>query len=421
MRIPFRHGLIRYQKSGPFQNFLHQSNSGSTISLYVDTTSTVIAFAHGTSDYLYEEKRSISPAWTGPFVSGTDYWLYWDINMLTGQRTFGHTTLQPVLTGPAPIVPNLNQHWFDHATDVMKVWAGSSWTEVLRVFACKYDEGAIIQEYFTGSQVGILTPSYPGSILFDANSDPIRRIRGGNRRSEFITTESVLSTKTATGLTNITVEARLPIVEAIENIPAFRLVAYKDNSKIGLASSNDQSHTIVGIVQEDFYTSEVGTFVSSGSVTNEEWVWTELPGTPLFCGLTGNVTTIVPQTGGIQQIGHIVSTSEIFLDIEQPILYNPTVSNPILIHVDKATGKMVAKHLTSFVSTALGYLFTTNTALTTWNINHGLGTTNIVYQIYDGSYSKIIENSFQIINANNVQITFSSPQAGYAHLVVFGT
>ena len=421
MRIPFRHGLIRYQKSGVAQTFLTQSNGGSTISLHVDTTSTVIAIAHGASDYLYEEKRSITPAWTGPFVSGNDYWLYWNIDMLSGQRTFGHTTLPPVLVGPAPVSPSVNQHWFDHASNVMKVWAGTSWTEVLRVFACMYNEGTIIEEYPTGSQVGILTPSYPGTILFDNNSDPIRRLRGGNRRSEFITTESLLATQTANGLTNIAIEAKLPITEAIENIPAFRLISYKDNNRIGLASYTDQAHVIVGIVQEEFFTGDVGTFIPSGQVTNEDWNWTVLPGSPLFCGMAGEVTTSVPQIGVIQQIGHVISPTEIFIDIEQPIVYTPTVANPILVHVDKLTGKLVAKHISALVSTSYGYLFIASTAASTWTISHNLNSTNIMGQVFDATYKKIIEDSFRIVDNNTVEVTFSTPQTGYAHITVFGT
>ena len=287
----------------------------------VSPDSTIIAFAHGSSDYLYEEKRSLTPAWPGPFVSGVDYWLYWDIDMLTGQRTFGHTIVEPKLTGTAPTTLILDQHWFDQSVKVMKVWDGGRWNECLRVFACKYESGTIIQAYSIGTQVGVLTISYPGFILFDDNSDPIRRIRGGNRRSEFITSESIMTSQTATGMANISIEAKMPIVEAIENIPAYRLVSFRDNSRIGVASYNDPDHPVVGLVREDMFTTEVGTFTTSGEIINENWNFPNMPSTPLFCGASGEVTTAVPQHGAYQQIGFIVTPTTIFLDIEQQILY----------------------------------------------------------------------------------------------------
>lgn len=321
MKIPFRHGLVRYQKSGTIPTFLNRTNSGSTMSLVVSTDSTYVAFAHGSSDYLFEEKRSISPAWTGPFVSGVDYWLYWDINILTGQRTFSHTKVKPVLVGAAPLSPVDDQHWFDQSVTVMKVWNNSRWNECLRVFACFYDEGTIINAYPLGTQVGILSESNPGFILFDDNSDPIRRLRGGNRRSEFITSESIMASQVATGMANLRVEAQMPIAEAIENIPAYRLVSYKDRDRIGLSSYLDQTFSVVGIVLEDMYTTEVGTFTSYGKITNENWTWPDVPGKQVFCGQFGEVTTNVPQSGSYQQVGYIISPTEVFLDIEQQILY----------------------------------------------------------------------------------------------------
>lgn len=321
MKIPFRHGLVRYQKSGTIPTFLNRTNSGSTMSLVVSTDSTYVAFAHGSSDYLFEEKRSITPAWNGPFVSGVDYWLYWDIDMLTGQRTFGHTEVQPVLVGAAPLPPVNDQHWFDHSVKVMKVWNLGRWNECLRVFACFYDEGTIINAYPTGTQVGNLNTSYPGFILFDDNSDPIRRLRGGNRRSEFITSESIMSSQVATGMANISIESKMPIVEAIENIPEYRLVSYRSNNKIGIASYLDPNYPVVGLVRENMFTTEVGTFTSSGEIVNENWNFTTDPNTPLFCGVVGEVTTSVPQQGAYQQVGFVISPTTIFLDIEQQILY----------------------------------------------------------------------------------------------------
>ena len=128
MRISFRQGIVRAPA-----NFL-QLASGH-VSLTINPTDPlVVTFADNSTNYLVSERSSVSNAWTDNFVAGVDYWLYIDINTVSGIRTFGSTTLSPSEGPTAPANPAQNQHWFDTANNIQKVWVGSTWVRKIRVF-----------------------------------------------------------------------------------------------------------------------------------------------------------------------------------------------------------------------------------------------------------------------------------------------
>lgn len=313
MKLPFRHGLVRYQTDiahNPI--FVRKAAGGSAIDLVVSPDPTLLTIAHFDVDYLYEERKTILQAWTG-FVSGTDYWIYWDIDLQSGVRTFGSTTLEPVSSLTAPVSPAVDQHWFDKNEKVMKRWTGQTWREVLRVFAAFYDEGTILNPYPVGTQVGLSTRADAGSILFDDEEKPIRKFTRG-RRSTFITSESILSTAISGQIVSFTFENSLNVVEAVEPIPEWSLICFKGALQIGLASPNI-SNPIIGIVSEDFTTGQLGSYINKGFITNENWGFGSANfGQPLFCSPAGQVTLLPPQLGYIQQIGHVVNTNTIYLD-----------------------------------------------------------------------------------------------------------
>lgn len=319
MRLPFRQGLVRYQTdlaSNP--TFLAPSNGGTSIDLVVSPDPTIMTFAHRAADYLFEENATVNNAWQGPFVSGTTYWLYFDLDIITSKRTFGHTTLEPTF-GPNAPSPAPNLHWFDTKETVMKVWNGITWQETIRVFAGKYKNGSILIANPYGSQVGLTQVTHSGFVLFDDEERPVRKFNRG-RRSEFLTTESVLASHFSTGAINFAFETALNFVEAVEPIPQYHLVTSKGINQIGVASYTNSNVPIIGMVREDVTTGQFVSYIPRGIVTNESWNWSANPGTPLFCGATGEVTLSVPQTGSIQEVGYVMSSTTIFLNIQQMIV-----------------------------------------------------------------------------------------------------
>lgn len=96
MRINFRQGVVSYQAGG----FLRLT-SGS-VDIAALNRPVTVSVAHKQTDYIHSEDNDVTAAWAGPFAASTNYWLYWDFNKLTFQRTFGYTTLEPVAQSVPP-------------------------------------------------------------------------------------------------------------------------------------------------------------------------------------------------------------------------------------------------------------------------------------------------------------------------------
>lgn len=319
MKLNFRHGLVSYQTTGNTPDFLQVINSGQNVSTKATNKPILITFSHKSTDYLFQERVSTPSAW-GPFTGSLSKWLFWDIDLITGSRTFGTTAVEPVTGSNAPLSPVQDLHWYDTVEKVMKVRVGNIWKEVLRVFAAKYQNSSILQPYAIGSQVGLVNiPTFAGFILFDDEENPIRRFNKG-RKSEFIHTESILSSQAQASFVSFTLQSVLNIVEAYEAITEFTLVALI-GEEIGVAKHTDQTRVAVGLIRESVVSGQSTNYFTNGFISNENWNFSVNPGTLLFCGNNGQVTINVPQSGFLQQVGHVVNNNTIFLNIERPIFY----------------------------------------------------------------------------------------------------
>jgi hypothetical protein len=327
MLITIRQGIVSVQSTPTFITF-----GAGVVNLNANTESTVITFADGTADYLFTESETINNAWPGPFTGGTDYWLYWDIDKTTGIRTFGTTIIEPTFGNSAsrPVSPSANQHYFDTTLNKMLVWSGSRWVETLRVFAGKLQGGTVLVPENVGSQINLNQTRNAGHILFDADAAPIIRANG-----QFVTSETPVNASNNPS-NSYKLEARQPRVRAVETIPKFHMVSFKGPNQIGVASSSDRSYReAVGIAITDINRNEVKNYVTEGYVINEAWNFTEVPGTLLFVGASGEVTTTVPQRISLQRIGQVVDANTIFLRLEElfkidtvPVSVTPTATLP---------------------------------------------------------------------------------------------
>lgn len=321
MLSTFRQGLIRVQTTPPF---LSLGVGGVTLNASTDPT--IVAFAHGKSDYLFTESETIVNAWAGTFNVGTDYHLYWDIDLYTGERTFGYTTLAPSFGTSLPISPNLDEHFFDLNDYKMKVWNGSSWKTKIRVFAGVVQNGAILIPLSDGSQVNLNQTRNIGHILFDDNGNPVKRFdRLG--RGDFLTTESGISSQDIQ-LNSYKLEALQIAARAVEPAAKYHCLSLKGPNRLGLASYLEPNYPCVGISVEDINKDEVRRFVTDGFITNEAWNFTESPNTPIWVGSNGEITTVVPSNVSMQRIGHLVDHNTVFIDIQEIILINPIPVTP---------------------------------------------------------------------------------------------
>lgn len=70
-------------------------------------------------------------------------------------------------------------------------------------------------------------------------------------------------------------------------------------------------------------------------------------------------------------------------------------------------------------SLCVGFEHIQNTPALTWNIFHNGGTKRIQITIYDVSDNVILSNEINLIDNNNLSITFTEPQDGRAILIMF--
>jgi len=309
MRIPFRQGLVTAPPN------LLQAN-GSAVNLVIAQPAVLVAtIADKQANYLISERSPITNAWTGPFVAGTTYWLYIEINRLTGQRTFGHTLLEPIEAAVAPSNPTNGQMWFDTTLNQMKEWNATAvrWIEKLRVLAARYSAGAtfISVSYnspsFTGTQIGSLqsTPIAAGALMYDENGDPIKRNNG-----YFFTTEDVV---TASIASSTHVKLGSVVVEAVaeSNIPAYRVVQFVDFNKVEMAINASMINTgAYGMVEVDAVTGTVVNVVLDGVITNTNWNWLNV-NEAIYVGVDGELTTSVPANAIV--VGYVVDRNTIVL------------------------------------------------------------------------------------------------------------
>ena len=357
MKVPFRQGLINYQVDGfGQQQFLVASTTPNFVGLNVAPTPTVATFAHGSSNYLQVFAADVSNAW-GPIPPGVTAYLYWDIDLLTSNVTYGFTTLDAVISStapadpPAPVGPAV-LHWFDTTTTTMKVWTGARWQNVVRVFAGRVNGSinSITAEPKGTSWRGILpVEARTGYISTDVFGNPLRTVAG-----EFVTSETPIRFRDTVGTSGVLAvlpNAFVP-VRASENIPAMSLVYFSGEGTVGLASGNAAilpSRTPIGVVQDELGANEVGNVTLSGEISYDQWDWSGHIGQPLYCGSSGQIVTHRPVGLLAYRVGFVKAAKTILFQVDAetlPQVYQSGTSEVVVDGIDPIT--------TSFAVSPLG-------------------------------------------------------------------
>lgn len=327
MKLPFRQGIVRYQTDvANTPTFLQRATNGDFVDLIVSPDPTIITIAHGNANYTIEESYTVRNAW-GPFqTSGQTQYLYWDIDLLTGNLSRGASLYSPVSQATEPVAPLHDQHWFDTSTMTMKVWyhpVGSiipgKWLTKIRLFAGVYSSGGIIEPYNKGSHVGSTIPCFSGYLLKDHLGQPLRANDG-----TFLTTESQLYVTNAPNPSYpIKVETILLYAKASEYIPKFSLVTLTGGNTMHLGRSSMTDLQLTGIVNEEYYPGEVGVIIRVGVVSNDQWTFAPADiGKPFFCGPTGELSLTAPTSGFVQQCGIVTDKDQVYMDIKQPLYWD---------------------------------------------------------------------------------------------------
>lgn len=417
-KFNFRHGIARRQEMGNGTPTFLVKN-GNYVDLVVSPDPTVFLIAHEDADYMFTENASVTQAW-GPFNDSVDYWLYWDVSFVTGEITRGYTTREPITTSVEPKNKDLDQHWFDTNNMVMKRWDGSCWMKVIRVFAAKYQSGAILIHYNKGSQVGIGAPGNPnaehfaGTPLFDPDGKPLQ-VWQRNRMGQFITTETPIHSQFSRNA-NFRVEAAINQGVATESIPIHYAVAYSNTGKdkVMLARNTLPKKQAIGIAAEDMVPGEARTFITKGYVTNDAWDWSANgEGTRLFVGPTGELQATPPTIDSIQEMGQVAGPQTIFVNPQPLKILNQgsvEAGNYVPMYTDRITGEEVMWDRDSIpgVFDTLGFVHVQQTPATVWTVVHNASTPHAMVEVRNVDNEIIMPSSVQNTDDNTVEIDFGS-------------
>jgi len=288
MRLNFRQGIVSHQAGG-FLNL----NAGD-VDLLAGNRAVTLTVADRGTNYTFSDDNTITGAWPGPFAPATDYWLYWDFDLLTFARTFGQTLIEPIHQLTAPPSPAIGQMWFDTANIEHFEWNGFAWVKIFRVLAGRYNSGSFFSEsqnapLFTGTQIGNTNSARSGRIFYTEFGDTLRR-----DDATFFTTEDQFFTNQTT-VAAIRLEANVSRAQCTEAaIAAYQIVAYDSEDHIRTAQYNDTGVTVVAVLTEDLTLNEVGAVLTQGTVTNPTWDWSALAvGTHMYID-NGELTNVDP-------------------------------------------------------------------------------------------------------------------------------
>jgi hypothetical protein len=321
MLLNFRQGVVRGEKNlNGTPRYLAMSPSG--VDVVVDQAYLILALSHGTTNYLLQETRSVAGAWPSPFPSGTAY-LYVDLSLQTGVRTFGYTRRRPSTGFTEPPNAGEGDHWFNASTNTMMLrLASGKWIPKVRLFLGEVSNGATLLTYGFGSSVGMQSPSASipaGFILYDDELKPVRKADPSGF-GQFLTTETPLASQLMR-MANYRIETGVQTAIARNYIPRWSPVCYVGPNVIDIARNVSPDFPCVGIADEEIGAGDVAAFITAGYAQDADWDWTASPSSFVFVGADGTLTTTVPQSGSMQRVATIVDPNQILVKIEPIMIY----------------------------------------------------------------------------------------------------
>lgn len=326
-KISFRQGIVSHPKNTltGTQTFLRIANGNVDIIIDANTSAepVLVAFAHQDTDYLYAETLSVIGAWQD-CLPGTNNWLYWEIDINTGELIRGKTDREPIylLNPPAAEFRVIGQMWFDLSNNTFKVWQGAIWREAIRVMAAKVMNGTTISSLsvnadtsrFDGTQVGQFLSQRQmrnvGSLVYNSAGKAIK----SGINNQFFTTEDSFLTGVPTGASQ-RINNNIIMGTALCPIAAFQIVEYNEYDRICLADARTQGLKLYGIVEFDVETQEVTNLIAEGIIFNDAWDW-EAQGvnvnSPLYIDVETNFLTPINSIAGNSPVAITIGRQEVY-------------------------------------------------------------------------------------------------------------
>lgn len=310
MKFSFTQGIV----SGP-SLFLKRMPNGIGIDTNTQHVMGVISTGQQHLVLLEPISNQVLVGWEGVDDPTKQYWLFWEIDSITGERQYWSTTIAPIANYTDPssggVQLEVGTLWWDSTSKVYKEWTGAMWSVKYRLLAGIVRPGGAIVQQSVGPQqgrsVGTVTA---GFILYDKFHVAIKV------GDQFLTTDDAMHTDLST-IHGIQLDQSVVYATAQETIPRYNLVTMTSNTKAKLATAYDVEAGIVALATND---AEIGGQVNlafSGLVTNPEWNWTNV-GKLVYVIDTGTVTDdiglLVDTNRRFAPIGRVYSNDTILLD-----------------------------------------------------------------------------------------------------------
>jgi hypothetical protein len=321
MLINFRQGIIRARSVSNIPDFLTWNNTFGTVDINITEPYLLACASFKGKEYLLEERADKAMAW-GPFSwqphwgvqpGVTCYYLYWDINLGSGNITRGYTPWAPYASVTAPPAQRINQHWYNTDTHVTYVWDGAAWLETCRVFAGSFSSSAYINEMPFGSQAGVHTSIDAGFIMYGPDNNAIREHDG-----TFFTSTTDARINTGVFSSPVKGETASTTLLAQEPIPAFYAITNIAEGKAGLADPNNPARYPIGVSTTQATVGEVVDYCYEGFIYNDQWNWNFTLGKDIFVSSNGLLVQGQPTNGlsGGFKVGTIINATCIQVAID---------------------------------------------------------------------------------------------------------
>jgi hypothetical protein len=272
-----------------------------------------VSLSNGDSEYLIKISDSIPNILSLPSPTDT-YYIYLNIDN-DANYSFGYSMIEPEIGEDLPESPNVDTHFFSLKEKQYKVWNGTKWNYVLRIFIATVAPSYNLNLYSSGiSLVGLDEETNTGLIVRNQNGSPIKKTQN-IKNFKFLTDVDLLYIQK-----NIFSEKDQELTEiygiAEDYIPAFSLVNVC-NDRVKLCSSKSNLE-VTGIVLKDFYPDELVSVKRRGYVENNNWSFsTQNVGRTAWLGDSGHPVDQIPQRFfNLQQVGIICTVNSIYLDIK---------------------------------------------------------------------------------------------------------
>lgn len=280
MNVNFRNGIVSSQPT-----YLTKSLGGTyTVSITTNTKDLILTVSHGISEYLISFYNDVNSAWT--FNDADTHYLYVDVDNITGQLSYGSSTVQVTYGVNFPISPVVGETFFNNTTFQSYQWTGDSWVKRIRVYVGHVNGSGVVQNG-VGNITGSSIPYVSGSIIYSGTGRGILK----QDKTFLSVTDRVMINEVPFGAS--TIEQTAISVKAADTLAGGRFVKLNSQGYLTYANPVDVGNSLIFVLTESLGVGEVTFLPVGGVITNPSWAWS-FADLPLWVGKNGEISAVDP-------------------------------------------------------------------------------------------------------------------------------